>query len=87
MRAFDLTPEVVICHQDILDFKKNLMIYIYQEKNQFGFRIFTRNNKTRSKEDVLNKSSKENWAYGPFNSPEAAEEKAREFASQCLVAE
>lgn len=82
MRSFKLTPDVVICSQDILDFKNNFLIYIYQEKNQFGFRIFTRNKKTGAKEDIINQSSKEDWAYGPFNSPETAEEQAREFVSQ-----
>lgn len=84
MRTFNFTQEAVIWNQDIFDFKNNFMIYIFQEKNQFGFRVFTRNKKTGKKEDVINKSAKEDWAYGPFSSPEVAEDAAREFATQCL---
>ena len=80
MKTFPLKENAVLCHQDILDFKDNLILCIYQDGNSFGFRFLKSlfSGKT-IKIDPTNGSDNYNWAYGPYSSPDQAEDMGREY--------
>lgn len=80
MKTFPLKENAVVFHQDILDFRDNLILCIYQDGNHFGFRFLKSLTGAKTVAvDPTNGSEDFNWAYGPYKSSEVAEDMGRGF--------
>ena len=79
MRSVILTDDTPLFDHVILDFKNNLLINIYQIQNGFAFRYLSAAKEGGGAVDPISHSSKENWAWGIFSSPEQAKAMAREY--------
>lgn len=68
--------EKVYTHQ-ILDFENDLMIKIFQLNQRYAFRVLKKDSFTEI--DPISGSSRQDWAYGLFNSPDECVDNAKEL--------
>ena len=69
MKTTKFSAYTVLIDQQILDYRTNLLVNIYQIGNKFGFRYLTSSKDVDSgKIDPISDSDDYSWGYGLFDS-------------------